>query len=421
MVSNYRKVIWIFLATLPIYGQNKEEEVFVNKDQIFVGESALIATSYAFDNTETGIVENNGVIYFFNSFNNDNLYYYGKDSKNSMTSFVQQQGEQSLGGSKLSEFYSVEFDNGSSNKGFNLKTEFYIAGKANFKNGIVKVNPSYGALTFSQYAKAIGSSDTSHVQGKVEKIGNEDFEYPIGDENFFRPAIISAPKDIQDAVVAQYRLNDTPFFENHKSTTGAIKKLNDKEYWKLDAKLKSKETVILSLTWDDRTTPSDLLKDPEGELHIVRWDEKQQLWVDEGGVVDMSRRTITTATQVKGYGYFTLASIKTNLILEGDLVIYNFVSTNGDGKNDYFLIDNITRFPNNTVEIYNRWGIKVFDTTNYDSAGNVFKGYSDGRVTLKKGEQLPSGTYFYVITYEYEDSSGSRKVKKSGYLHLETN
>ncbi|WP_205627548.1 T9SS type B sorting domain-containing protein, partial [Myroides marinus] len=74
----------------------------------------------------------------------------------------------------------------------------------------------------------------------------------------------------------------------------------------------------------------------------------------------------------------------------------------------------------NTVEIYNRWGLKVYDTKSYDSAGNVFRGYSDGRVTIDKGEKLPTGTYFYIVNYEYKDKSGSRMIKKSGYLHLES-
>ncbi|WP_205627563.1 T9SS type B sorting domain-containing protein, partial [Myroides marinus] len=75
----------------------------------------------------------------------------------------------------------------------------------------------------------------------------------------------------------------------------------------------------------------------------------------------------------------------------------------------------------NTVEIYNRWGVKVYDTKNYDSAGNVFRGYSDGRVTINRGDKLPTGTYFYIVNYEYKDKSGSRMIKKSGYLHLDSN
>jgi len=147
----------------------------------------------------------------------------------------------------------------------------------------------------------------------------------------------------------------------------------------------------------------------------------QQLWVDEGGIVDVDNKTVSTPTSLEQYGFFTLGTVKTDKLLKGDVVIYNFVSANGDGQNDFFRIDNIDRFPNNKVEIFNRWGVKVYDTSNYNSNDNVFRGYSEGRVTMNKKEQLPSGTYYYIISYEYKDESGSRMIKKTGYLHLETN
>lgn len=201
--------------------------------------------------------------------------------------------------------------------------------------------------------------------------------------------------------------------------------MNTKEYWKLEGKLKKEETVILSLSWDEETTLPSLLKNPEKELHIIRWDDKQKLWVDEGGVVDMSTRTVTTPTKIKKFGYFTLGTVQDDWILDDGVVIYNLVTPDGDGKNDYFIIDNINKYPNNRVEIYNRWGVKVFETTQYDPQGdgssNVFRGQSDGKITVDKKKKLPSGTYYYIVTYEYKDANGSRMIKKAANLHLETN
>ncbi|MHC5202949.1 T9SS type B sorting domain-containing protein, partial [Myroides sp. LJL119] len=85
----------------------------------------------------------------------------------------------------------------------------------------------------------------------------------------------------------------------------------------------------------------------------------------EGGVVDLVNKEITTPTSVRGYGFFTLATVKTDIILDGDVVIYNLVTPNGDGKNDYFEIENLYKFPENRVEIFNRWGVKVFETDGY--------------------------------------------------------
>jgi uncharacterized repeat protein (TIGR01451 family)/gliding motility-associated-like protein len=102
--------------------------------------------------------------------------------------------------------------------------------------------------------------------------------------------------------------------------------------------------------------------------------------------------------------------------LLGDLIIYNGVSDNGDGSNDSFAIKGIERFPDNLVEIYNRWGVKVFDTKGYGSpGGKVFTGISDGRSTINKNEKLPEGTYFYVL--KYKDGNGQNR-EKAGYLYI---
>src|SRR5690606_322624 len=156
-------------------------------------------------------------------------------------------------------------------------------------------------------------------------------------------------------------------------------------------------------------------------LHIVRWDAKQNLWVDEGGVVDESNNTVTTPVQVEGFGVFTLATIKENLLNPGDVVIYNGVTPDGDGMNDYFIIDNIELFPNNNVTIYNRWGRKVYETHGYNSNGNVFNGTAEGKGIISQKEKLPTGTYYYVVEYLYDCDGQSQWVKKVGYLHLENN
>ncbi|EHQ44220.1 gliding motility-associated C-terminal domain-containing protein [Myroides odoratus] len=427
MKKNYKYLIILTLCSSIVLAQENESEHFINVGQFMVAEGTILSSDYMFENSPTGNFENKGKIYYYNDFKNDNLFYSSGLVKDATVLFSSKDVKKriQISGQKPIEFQNVEFEHINSDLGFMLSNEISVKGNSNFISGIIEVIEKKGMFTFLNNSNALNASDLSHVRGAVEKQGSQNFVFPIGEGGFFRPAMISAPKDIQDVVVAQYRLNDTPFFENHKSTTGAIKKLNDKEYWKLDAKLKSKETVILSLTWDDRTTPSDLLKNPEDELHIVRWDDKQQLWVDEGGVVDMSTKTVTTPTTIKDFGFFTLAAVKRDWILDGDVVIYNLVTPDGDGKNDYFIIDNIQKYPNNRVEIYNRWGIKVFETTGYDPNGdgssNVFTGYSEGKITVDKSKKLPSGTYYYVVTYEYKDDNGSRMIKKAANLHLETN
>uniref|UniRef100_UPI000255AF97 gliding motility-associated C-terminal domain-containing protein n=1 Tax=Croceivirga radicis TaxID=1929488 RepID=UPI000255AF97 len=83
------------------------------------------------------------------------------------------------------------------------------------------------------------------------------------------------------------------------------------------------------------------------------------------------------------------------------------------GQNTFRII-NIEQFPNNTVEIFNRWGVKVFSAKGYDNDSNSFQGISNGRVTIQANEELPAGVYYYIINYENDGSARSR----TGYLYL---
>ncbi len=95
--------------------------------------------------------------------------------------------------------------------------------------------------------------------------------------------------------------------------------------------------------------------------------------------------------------------------------VINVITPNGDGVHDVLEIDGLEFFPNNTVKIYNRWGVLVYSTNAYNTVGNVFDGTSEGRVTVDKDNKLPVGTYFYIV--DYEDLSGNMK-QLSGYLYI---
>ncbi|EPR72755.1 secreted hyalin domain protein-likely involved in carbohydrate binding or cell-adhesion [Winogradskyella psychrotolerans RS-3] len=97
-----------------------------------------------------------------------------------------------------------------------------------------------------------------------------------------------------------------------------------------------------------------------------------------------------------------------------DVRIHNGVSANGDGVNDYLAIDGVIAFPDNTIEIFSSSGMSVYKTSNYNTNGNVFSGYSNTGY-ISKGVQLPSGTYYYAFIFtNYEN----KRITKTGFLHL---
>ena len=96
------------------------------------------------------------------------------------------------------------------------------------------------------------------------------------------------------------------------------------------------------------------------------------------------------------------------------LTIYNGVSSNSDGKNDGFTIEGIEAYPKNTLKIFNRWGVLVYEKEGYTNA-EPFDGYSNGRSTVEQGKRLPQGTYYYIL--DYQDSVGQTH-NHSGWLYL---
>ena len=101
-----------------------------------------------------------------------------------------------------------------------------------------------------------------------------------------------------------------------------------------------------------------------------------------------------------------------------ELIIYNGVSIGGSDKNNHFHIEGIENYPNNTVRIYNRWGVKVFEMSGYNNTTKAFRGVSEARATLEASDNLPQGTYYYII--EYVDEHNKTQTE-TGWLYLKKN
>ncbi|MGB5818161.1 MAG: gliding motility-associated C-terminal domain-containing protein, partial [Saonia sp.] len=103
------------------------------------------------------------------------------------------------------------------------------------------------------------------------------------------------------------------------------------------------------------------------------------------------------------------------IVNEEEVEVFNVITPNSDGIHDVLTIRGLENFPNNTIRIYNRWGVEVYSTIAYNTQGNVFDGSSKGRVTVNQDNKLPVGTYFYIL--DYEDAGGNTK-SLSGYIYI---
>ncbi|HEY4798548.1 MAG TPA: gliding motility-associated C-terminal domain-containing protein, partial [Bacteroidia bacterium] len=71
-----------------------------------------------------------------------------------------------------------------------------------------------------------------------------------------------------------------------------------------------------------------------------------------------------------------------------DLAMPTGISPNGDGKNDVFLVHGLDVYPDNEINIFNRWGDLVYHKQSYL---NQWYGQN------QNGDQLPDATYFVVL------------------------
>jgi gliding motility-associated-like protein len=70
-----------------------------------------------------------------------------------------------------------------------------------------------------------------------------------------------------------------------------------------------------------------------------------------------------------------------------ELIIPNAFSPNGDLSNDTWEIVGISNYPESRVEIFNRWGDKVYEKSGYD---NSWDGTFNGKL-------LPGGVYYFIL------------------------
>ncbi|MCL6461842.1 MAG: gliding motility-associated C-terminal domain-containing protein, partial [Flavobacterium micromati] len=146
--------------------------------------------------------------------------------------------------------------------------------------------------------------------------------------------------------------------------------------------------------------------------------------------IDLETNTVTNTAFATGRTIENLVIsdsdilvINKSLVLGcGTILVHNAFSPNGDGINDVFSVENISDtdcYPENSVEIFNRWGVLVFETKNYNNQSNNFEGISRGRTTITQSSGLPAGTYFYILNYTSVDGNGDiRTNQKDGYLYL---
>ena len=93
-------------------------------------------------------------------------------------------------------------------------------------------------------------------------------------------------------------------------------------------------------------------------------------------------------------------------------MVYNEFTPNNDGSNDVFRIDCIENYPNNKLEVYNRYGDLVYETRGYQ---NDWDGTAN-RGPVLTNKPLPVGTYYYIL--QVDGRGEVENVNMQGWLYI---
>ncbi|WP_433810401.1 gliding motility-associated C-terminal domain-containing protein [Flavobacterium johnsoniae] len=152
------------------------------------------------------------------------------------------------------------------------------------------------------------------------------------------------------------------------------------------------------------------------------YDPATQLWTIPALASGQSLVLTIVAEVLPSGNYLNVAAIEISTPLDVDasnnsasasvepicLTVYNEFTPNNDGSNDLFRIDCIESYPNNELKVFNRYGALVYSKQHYE---NDWDGTANVSGVVNRGDMLPTGTYFYVITI------GDGTVKK-GWLSI---
>ncbi|WP_299535109.1 gliding motility-associated C-terminal domain-containing protein [Ulvibacterium sp.] len=318
-----------------------------------------------------------------------------------------------VSGIKAPVFFDTEI---AVDNGLLLDVPMYVANNTNFISGhiITPKNDTRFFLNFLDNAFYVGENDISMVDGYAAATNTDSFTFPVGDNDRLRTLRIESAATNALAKCAYFYEDPNTSqslgkgFSTTQKTTSYIS-ISQREFWKLESDMPSRVT----LTWNAQSN-INALGEFLSDLKVVGWSKTENQWVNLGNTQvegSMASGSVTSEEFVPNdYEIITIGGNDdlTETFETIELDNY-FLTPNGDGKNDFLVLEGIEKSPNNTLQIFDRYGVLVYSKTNYT---NEFNGISNQGAILNKNAGLASGVYFYIITMN------DLRQKHQGYMYV---
>ena len=292
--------------------------------------------------------------------------------------------------------------------GVDLSTPLTTANNLNFISGDFRTPRATPAIAFNFGADAfyVGDGDGSKINGYATVAGQSEFIFPVGDAAQLRPLILRSEGINTVARCAYFRENpDNP--STFQPFNTAIKprdigSISTVEFWRLEGSV----PATITLTWNGNSNLGAIATDV-GQVTIMGWSKSAESWLELGNepvagdlAMGMVSSTVFTPDDYEIITFGSRAEATDILTLSNYLL-----TPNGDGFNDVLIIPELELSPSNSVRIFDRTGLKVFEMVNYTDEFGGISNVNNRVINREKG--LPEGVYFYLVTlddlgYEYQ-------------------
>ncbi|MGI9545620.1 MAG: gliding motility-associated C-terminal domain-containing protein [Flavobacteriaceae bacterium] len=316
-----------------------------------------------------------------------------------------------VNGAFMPVLYDVEIANAT---GVNLNIPLSVTNNTNFVTGDF-ISPKDRLDIFYNFigdAFTVGESDQSKINGYALITNKQSFAFPVGDEVHLRPLILNS-EAVNDLARCAYFFEDPnnpstfpPFDTRLKPRT--IEAVGTTEFWRLEGMVPS----TVSISWNPRSNMAGLVTEVN-MVTLMGWNKTASRWLPLGTASvtgDLDNGVVSSNTFIPDdYEIITFGSLAEPADV---LTLDNYLLTpNGDGINDLLVIPELEESPNNSLRIYDRNGLLVFEMQNYR---DEFGGFSNvDNIVINRDQGLPGGVYFYLVSM---DDLG---LNFQGFLYLE--
>ncbi|KQC29733.1 gliding motility-associated C-terminal domain-containing protein [Flagellimonas eckloniae] len=362
--------------------------------------ASIICGQTAMHNTGSIRIHTNGNLGFHTNFINDSPF----DNNEGLAGFYGNENIEVLGSIPPS-FSDVEIfvlNNVS------LENSIDINNNTNFISGNVQSphDDQTINLNFTDTGFFTGESDISKITGFAGAKNRTLFSFPVGDEDMLRPLLLESEEQTSLAICAYFFENPSvpiSLSQTFDTTQKArdIGTITDKEFW-----IAQNDAIsTITISWNERSDLESISNIDIDEIIVVGWSKQSNQWEIIGSDAfsgDINQGFVTSLPFVPSdFAAITFGTIPlpmdTFAVNNPTLGNY-FLSPNGDGTNDFLVIEGMSESPNNSLRIFNRFGQKVFEKNNYV---DEFTGLSNtGSFYLSQDIGLPEGVYYYLVVLD---------------------